>query len=131
MMHAARTSFFCTAMWRFSQHFEFWFAAAALSAAWLYYPYCQTGPALCIWKKLFGVACPGCGLTRGVCFLVHGRWADAARFNPLSLLAGGILLGNIVSEAWRVVRERVVQPIELEGTLNVLPSSYGTDIAKQ
>jgi hypothetical protein len=83
----------------FHERFEFWCAVLILSAAWFYYPYCQTGPTLCVWKKLLGVPCPGCGLTRGVCFLVHGQWAEAVRFNPLSLLAVGILLGNLLRGA--------------------------------
>ena len=78
------------------ERIEFWFAVLILSAAWFYYPHCQTGPSLCIWKNLLGIPCPGCGLTRGVCFLVHGRWAEAVGFNPLSLLAVGILSSNIV-----------------------------------
>jgi hypothetical protein len=78
------------------EHIEFWFAAFLLIAAWLYYPYCQSGPNLCIWKNILGLPCPGCGLTRGVCFLVHGNWAEAARFNPLSFLAVGILASNIL-----------------------------------
>jgi hypothetical protein len=60
----------------------FCFALVALSAAWSYYPYCRAGPSLCIWRTLLGIPCPGCGLTRGVCFLVHGKWATAIRFNP-------------------------------------------------
>jgi hypothetical protein len=85
------------------EHSEFSFAVGVLSAAWFYYPYCQTGPTLCVWKKLLGVSCPGCGLTRGVCFLVHGRWAEAIRLNPLSPLAVAILLCNIVNETSRYV----------------------------
>lgn len=81
---------------RFLDHFEVCFAAAILAAAWLYYPYCQSGPPLCIWKKLFGIGCPGCGLTRGLCFLMHGRWAEAIKFNPLSLLVFGILAANLM-----------------------------------
>ena len=81
---------------QFCDHFEFWFAVALLSAAWFYYPYCETGPTLCIWKKLLGIRCPGCGLTRGVCFLMHGLWAEAIRFNPLSLLVVGILIANLL-----------------------------------
>jgi len=88
-----------TLLRRFLDHFEMWFAMAILGAAWLYYPYCQAGPTLCIWKSLFGVTCPGCGLTRGVCFLVHGRLVDAVRFNPLSLLAVGVLLCNFFGGA--------------------------------
>lgn len=92
-----------SAMRHAGEHFEFWFAVLTLAAAWVYYPYCETGPTLCVWKKLFGVACPGCGLTRGICFLVHGRLTEAARFNPLSLLAAAILLCNLLSGAWRLL----------------------------
>jgi len=94
----------------FCDYFEFWFSVAALSVAWLYYPFCESGPTLCIWKRLLGVACPGCGLTRGVCFLVHGRWADAVRFNSLSPLATGILLCNLLGGVWRFLRD-----VSLEG----------------
>jgi hypothetical protein len=78
------------------EYIESWFAVTVLSAAWFYFPYCQSGPNLCIWKTLLGLPCPGCGLTRGVCYLVHGNWAEAARFNPLSFLAVGILASNIL-----------------------------------
>ena len=103
-MLAASASSLLAVMRRFWEHFEFWCAVAALSAAWLYHPYCQTGPTLCVWKKLLGLACPGCGLTRGACFLVHWRWAEAIRFNPLSPLAAGTLLCNFLGGAWRFLQ---------------------------
>ena len=87
----------------FHERVEFWSAVLILIAAWFYFPYCQTGPTLCIWKKLFGLRCPGCGLTRGVCFLVHGRWAEAISFNPLSLLAVGILAFNALRGAYEIL----------------------------
>lgn len=67
-------------------HFDLWFFPCVLLTAWFYYPYCQNGPSLCIWKALFHKPCIGCGLTRGVCFLVHGQLHEAVRFNPLSLV---------------------------------------------
>lgn len=67
-------------------HFDLWVFPTLLLAAWLYYPYCQEGPSLCIWKALFHKPCIGCGLTRGICFLVHGHLRDAIRFNFLSVL---------------------------------------------
>jgi hypothetical protein len=93
MRIALATSPQSLARW-FHERGEFWSAVLILSAAWFYFPYCQTGPTLCIWKKLFGLRCPGCGLTRGICFLVHGRLVEAVSFNPLSLLAVGILAFN-------------------------------------
>jgi len=88
---------------RFPVDVDFWLSATLLGAAWFYYPYCQVGPTLCVWRKLLGIACPSCGLTRGVCFLVHGQFAEAVRFNPLSLVVSGILLGNIFRGALRRV----------------------------
>jgi hypothetical protein len=51
--------------------------------AWLYYPYCLSGPTLCIWKNCFGFDCPGCGLVRAFCYLVHGNFRAAVAMNWL------------------------------------------------
>jgi Protein of unknown function (DUF2752)/NusB family len=40
-------------------------------------------PVLCMFRRLTGISCPGCGLTRSFVLLVHGQWADALRTNPL------------------------------------------------
>lgn len=37
----------------------------------------------CLWKTLFGVTCPGCGLTRAWALLLRGRWHEAASMNGL------------------------------------------------
>lgn len=66
--------------------FDLWLLPTVALAAWFYYPHCQTGPSLCVWKALFHRPCIGCGLTRGICFLVHGRMHEALRFNPLSVV---------------------------------------------
>ena len=34
-------------------------------------------PELCYWKRMFGVECLGCGLTRSVCYTMHGDFAHA------------------------------------------------------
>jgi len=89
---------------QFCRNFEFWCGVGILGAAWLYYPHCQSGPDFCVWRRFAGFSCPGCGLTRGVCFLVHGRWAEAVQFNPLSPVAVGILLSNVLDGAWKSLR---------------------------
>jgi hypothetical protein len=90
---------------------DLWLFPTVLLVAWLYYPFCQEGPNLCIWKALFNRPCFGCGLTRGVCFLVHGRLHDAIRFNPLSVFAL-LLMGAIFSRAfcdrWAIIVHRQV-----------------------
>src|SRR5438477_11344330 len=62
-----------------------WLRAAALPStllvAWVFFPFCQTGPTLCIWKRLFHVQCFGCGLTQAICFLVHGHVGEALAYN--------------------------------------------------
>jgi len=39
-------------------------------------------PESCWFKRLTGMECPGCGLTRSVVSLVHGNFLDAWHFNP-------------------------------------------------
>lgn len=102
---------------QFCENFEFWCAVGILGVAWLYYPYCQSGPDFCVCRKLFGFSCPGCGLTRGVCFLVHGRLAQAVQFNPLSLLAVAILLSNVLFGMWKLLRGDACRLFEFEGRL--------------
>jgi hypothetical protein len=89
-------------------YLDIWFLPAALTTAWFYYPYCEHGPTLCIWRLLFHVHCPGCGLTRGICFLVHGKWNDAMRFNPLSALAVALMTVNFAKESGEIIRSRLL-----------------------
>jgi len=86
-------------------HADLWILPAVLVAAWLYFPYCQIGPNLCIWRALFHRNCPGCGLTRGICFLVHGHVREALALNPLSIVAVSVMTANFANEfrtMWRV-----------------------------
>ena len=58
--------------------------------AWCYEPYAWDGPVLCLWRRVFGIQCPSCGLTRAVCSLAHGHVAAAVAFNPLVLLVAAL-----------------------------------------
>jgi hypothetical protein len=44
----------------------------------------KTGGGLCVWKRVTGVPCPGCGLTRGVVQTVHAHPIEAAKLHPLA-----------------------------------------------
>lgn len=46
--------------------------------------YFDNGEEICYWKRTYGVECPGCGLTRGTQHMLHGEWATAMEYNPLS-----------------------------------------------
>jgi hypothetical protein len=54
---------------------------------------------LCLLKRLTGLPCPTCGLTRGILALLHGRLTDAIAFNPLAFVILGVaaigLLGRL------------------------------------
>lgn len=43
-----------------------------------------TGGGLCLWKRVTGRPCAGCGLTRGFVQLAHGDPVEAMRLNPLT-----------------------------------------------
>ena len=39
----------------------------------------------CVFRKITGLQCPGCGMTRALTALVHGNPAEAMEYNALSL----------------------------------------------
>ena len=64
-------------------------AAVAVLAAVLFefapaqYPFYP----LCVFHRLTGLNCPGCGALRGLHELLHGNYATALRDNPLVMLS--------------------------------------------
>jgi len=50
------------------------------------------GPVLCLFRRVTGVPCPACGLTRAASLAAHGRFVDAFALHPalpfLALEAG-------------------------------------------
>ena len=63
-------------------------AVAALTLTWVYRFDPSTGgyfPA-CVFKGATGYYCPGCGLTRSLHHLLHGRVSSAFKYNPLFVL---------------------------------------------
>ncbi len=46
----------------------------------------QPLPGVCTFKRILGIGCPGCGLTRCFISLAHGDWAAAWRYNPAGIL---------------------------------------------
>ena len=78
---------------------------ATLLAGWALY---RGGPSAawlpgCLFHRLTGLECAGCGMTRALHALLHGRVGDAFRHNPLgmvllpvALLASGLELAGWV-----------------------------------
>lgn len=46
----------------------------------------QSGPTLCMVKRITGYPCPSCGTTRSVMNILQGNLADGVLLNPLGLV---------------------------------------------
>ncbi len=51
-----------------------------------------SGTTLCHFKRVTGVACPTCGMTRGVTTMLDGDVAGGLRYNPFVLGVGLVFL---------------------------------------
>ncbi len=59
---------------------------------------------LCPTAGLFGIPCPGCGLTRATSAVLHGHLMEALHYHPLVLLVAPVYIGTMVSLAVGFVR---------------------------
>jgi len=62
------------------------------------------GPTLCLFRRWFGVACYGCGLTRAMSFFAHGEIAAALSYNRLVLFVFPALCVLAVAQTGLAVR---------------------------
>ena len=75
-----------------------WFLAASsilvLLASFVWTPSAFPKLQLCWLRRLTGVSCPGCGLTRAFCAISHGDLAGAWSFHPFAFAfyAGAVVL---------------------------------------
>jgi hypothetical protein len=61
-------------------------AVVAAAGAWVLYTFAPTAYGFypqCPFRLLTGLDCPGCGTTRALHHLLHGRVEEAFRFNPM------------------------------------------------
>jgi|GEM_PF-1960791 len=58
----------------------------------------------CLWKTLFGITCPGCGLTRAWAMLLRGRWHEAAGMNWLIYPVVGVYAAHLVRALFRTAK---------------------------
>jgi len=76
-----------------------WAVAGMLGAAGLlllhvWTPSDDVRYSICLWRRLLGIPCPGCGMTRAFAHLAKGEWRAALAVHPLSpLIALELVLG--------------------------------------
>lgn len=63
----------------------------------------EEGPVLCPFRRVTGLPCPGCGLTRSWVYATHGWWRESFLAHPFGPLA----LGLAVVLAVLVLRARL------------------------
>ena len=78
--------------------------AALLVGSWLVRPRAFDGPVLCPMRLLFGVPCPGCGMTRAFACLWRGDLDGAVMLHPFAPALFGVL---VVGVAWPFVGARL------------------------
>lgn len=60
----------------------------------------------CFFRRITGLECPGCGMTRGTYALLHGRFLDAFMFNPVGMVILPLALLGLGLEAIAWVMNR-------------------------
>lgn len=64
----------------------------------------------CVWFAATGTHCPGCGITRALHDLLHGRVLAALDHNALGLLVLMTTAGVLARPGWRALREDRWEP---------------------
>lgn len=63
-------------------------------ASLLYQPWAHDGPVICLFRRVTGAPCPGCGMTRSFCALGHGQWRAALGYHPLGPALYAVMLAT-------------------------------------
>ncbi len=54
---------------------------------------------LCLWHRITGLPCLGCGMTRSICHLMHGDWAGSLAMHPAGPFVALVLAGFVLMRA--------------------------------
>ena len=74
-------------------------------------------PTLCSFRRMTGVDCPGCGLTRCFISLGHGDLKTAWQFNSVGILLDAFVIFQIPF--------RIVQIVRIRRGLEEMPNTFG------
>ncbi|MCM8776721.1 MAG: DUF2752 domain-containing protein [Candidatus Omnitrophica bacterium] len=60
----------------------------------------QNLPSLCLYKAIFGIECPGCGITRALLSLLHFNLYDTLNYNRLVVIVFPVLVYIFLKQAF-------------------------------
>jgi hypothetical protein len=92
------------------------FFGLGIAVAWD--PIARPGPMCCLLRRSVGLPCPMCGMTRGVCLCAHGRFLEAAWYNPLAVPFVIVAAALCAKWIFEIASKRSVRMI--------LPSAWNT-----
>ena len=88
---------------------EFIILSAVIGLSVCYPPFSEQRFSLCLFKNLFGVPCPGCGMGRAFLFIGHGEIYKAFHLNPNSLAAFFLVILFWINEAISLIFKKEVK----------------------
>lgn len=65
----------------------------------------ENGPSLCVYRRVLGIECPGCGMTRAFSHFAHGHITQGLAYNKLAAVAFPLAAGIWAIWAVRLAKE--------------------------
>jgi hypothetical protein len=69
----------------------------------------QRFPDVCLWQRVFGIECWGCGMTRAIASALKGEFSAAIGFNWRVVIVFPLLAAITARFLWRSVRASVAR----------------------
>jgi hypothetical protein len=89
-------------------------------------------PELCMMRRMWGIDCPGCGITRCFIALAHGDAASAWSYNPAGLWLFAIMAFQIPFRTYQLCRiRRGRAEVVLSGTVQVALGAFAVALIAQ
>jgi hypothetical protein len=67
-------------------------------------------PTMCVYRALFGIRCPGCGMTHAFCSVLHGHPVAAFGYNHLVVVAFPFFVILAIRDLATAIHDRVWRP---------------------